>query len=321
MSRVSSRVKRPILQHEIRILQLLKGQVAIPVVYAYGQLEHFEYMAMEILGPSVAEQKKKIDPGTGLMLKTVISIGSSAGLEHIHSHGILHRDIKPENILCGLDDSTIKIIDFGISKPISHGPPSKPSSDWASLNSHNGAGLAPRDDLESLVYIALFLLRGHLPWKPRPRLESQLRSQEIIRLMKSNCSGKYLSSGFPVEFSDLLDYSRSLIFDQLPDYETFRLSFATFAEGLSDGLLDWTHYNPQPNTCHVEEPRFEIPGEDDVYVIDNAHHAFLKKDSYCEWDLDMWERQMERDKDLTLPIEQEVYLDSCAPLIAQVRRE
>ncbi|SJL02837.1 uncharacterized protein ARMOST_06175 [Armillaria ostoyae] len=229
MSRVSTRVKRPIPQHETRILQLLKGQVAIPVVYAYGQLEHFEYMAMEILGPSVIEQRKKIDPGTGLMLKTFIRIVDQAlaGLEHIHSHGTLHRHIKPENILCGLDDSTIKIIDFGISKPISHGPPSKydPLKDrktivgspyWASLNSHNGADLAPRDDLESLAYIALFLLRGHLPWKPRPRLESQLRSQEIIRLMKSSCSGKYLSSGFPVEFSDLLDYSRSLIFDQLP---------------------------------------------------------------------------------------------------------
>ncbi|KAK0436246.1 putative casein kinase-1 hhp1 [Armillaria borealis] len=289
MSRVSSRVKRPILQHETRILQLLKGQV-IPVLYAYGQLEHFEYMAMEILGPSVAEQKKKIDPGTGLMLKTVISIGSSAGLEHIHSHGILHRNVKPENILCGLDDSTIKIIDFGISKPISHGPPSKydPLNDrktivgspyWASLNSHNGVCLGPRDDLESLAYIALFFLRGHLPWKPRSGLESQLRSQEIIWLMKSSCSGKYLSSGFPVEFSDLLDYSRSLIFDQLPDYETFRLSFTSFAEGL-------------------KEPRFEIPGEDDVYVTDDADYAFLEEDSYCEWDLDIWERQMERDKDL-----------------------
>ncbi len=29
---------------------------------------------MEILGPSVAEQQKKNDPGTGLMLKTVIRI-------------------------------------------------------------------------------------------------------------------------------------------------------------------------------------------------------------------------------------------------------
>ncbi len=74
MSRVSKRVKRPLLQHETRILQLLKGQVAIPLVYAYGQLEHFEYMAMEILGPSVAERQKKNGLETGVMLTTVIRI-------------------------------------------------------------------------------------------------------------------------------------------------------------------------------------------------------------------------------------------------------
>ncbi len=74
MSRVSKRVKRPILQHETRILQLLKCHASIPCVHAYGQLEHFEYMAMEILGPSVAEQQKKHGARTGLMLKTVIRI-------------------------------------------------------------------------------------------------------------------------------------------------------------------------------------------------------------------------------------------------------
>ncbi len=74
ISCVSTRVKRPIFQHKTRILQLLKGHDSIPVVDAYGQLEHFEYMAMEILGPSVAEQQQKNNPATGLMLKTVIRI-------------------------------------------------------------------------------------------------------------------------------------------------------------------------------------------------------------------------------------------------------
>ncbi|PBK97348.1 kinase-like protein [Armillaria gallica] len=185
-----------------RILQLLKGQAAIPLMYAYGQLE---YTAMEILGPSVAEQQKKNGPG--VMLTTVVRIVDQvlAGLERIHSLGIVHHDIKPENLLCALGASTNKIIDL----------PSKyePSKDrrvivgclyWASPNSRNGVDLAPRDDLESLAYIALFLLRGNLPRKPRPREELRLCSQETVRLTKPNCPGKDLSEGFPVEFGDLL---------------------------------------------------------------------------------------------------------------------
>ena len=52
-SRVSQRVKRTILRYESRILQLPQGRPAIPAIYRYGQLPHFEYLAMELLGPSL----------------------------------------------------------------------------------------------------------------------------------------------------------------------------------------------------------------------------------------------------------------------------
>ncbi|KAK0185317.1 hypothetical protein F5146DRAFT_1166987 [Armillaria mellea] len=78
---------------------------------------------------------------------------------------------------------------------------------------------------------ALFLLYGHLPWKPSPRLELGIRSQEIVQPMKFCCAGNDLSSDFPVEFDNLLDDSRSLDFDRLPDYETFRRIFAALIIG------------------------------------------------------------------------------------------
>jgi len=74
-SRVSRTVKRPTLRHETRVLQLLKGQAAIPLIYGYVQLEHFEYMAMELLGPSIAEQQKG---AAGVMVKTVIRVVDQA---------------------------------------------------------------------------------------------------------------------------------------------------------------------------------------------------------------------------------------------------
>jgi predicted Ser/Thr protein kinase len=74
-SRVSRTVKRPTLRHEARTLQFLKGHPAIPAVYGYGHLEHFEYMAMEPLGPSVAEQQKD---GAAVMVKTAIRVVDQA---------------------------------------------------------------------------------------------------------------------------------------------------------------------------------------------------------------------------------------------------
>ena len=37
-----------------------------------------------------------------------------AGIEYIHKSGVCHRDLKPENLLLDYD-STLKIVDFGLS--------------------------------------------------------------------------------------------------------------------------------------------------------------------------------------------------------------
>ena len=74
-SRVSRTVKRPTLRHEARTLQLLKSHPAIPDVYGYGHLEHFEYLAMELLGPSIAEQQTD---GASVTVKTVIRVVDQA---------------------------------------------------------------------------------------------------------------------------------------------------------------------------------------------------------------------------------------------------
>lgn len=180
--------------------------------------------------------------------------------------------------------------------------------------------LSPRDDLESLALTSLFLLRGHLPWKPRPRLESQLHSQEIVHLMKLRCSGPILSNGFPDEFGEMLAYSRSLKFDQLPDYGALRRSFASLAEKLSyspdSGPLDWTPCYPKTANLILDEHEVSIPDEEEE---DDDSDDDLGEDSYYGMDIDIWERQGERDKDVTLSAEQEAELDSITPQIAEVQ--
>lgn len=39
---------------------------------------------------------------------------------------------------------------------------------FASLNAHAGKQLSRRDDMESLCYMLLYLIMGHLPWENCP---------------------------------------------------------------------------------------------------------------------------------------------------------
>jgi hypothetical protein len=169
--------------------------------------------------------------------------------------------------------------------------------------------------------MALFLLRGNLPWKPRPRLESQLRSQEVVQLMKLGCPGPILSTGFPNEFGEVLTYSRSLKFDQLPDHGAVRRSFASLAEWLGyfpdSGPLNWTPCYPKTTKLILEVviPDEKEEEEDD----DDDGGGDLGDDSYYGMDIDIWERQGERDKDVTLSAKHGADLDSITPLIVEVQ--
>ena len=267
----------------------------------------------------------------------------------------MHRDVKPDNLLCSRDDlSRIKLIDFGISLQFGRGQPSKydPLKDrkhivgtlyWASLNSHNGEStrrsqylspciqftnihtvdISPRDDTESLAYVALFLLRGTLPWIPRPYTESILRSQEIVRLMKTDYNPS--QDGVPEAFAESLIHSRSLPFHQLPDYGALKQSFNTLAEQKGcnlEGPLDWTPCNNiQPAvTTAIKEPDCLI-SSDDEEDDDEGSEDEIPKNSYFAIDIEMWDPQGDRDKDLTLPSDQEVELDGCIPLIVEVTED
>ena len=51
-------LKRMLLKYEANILKLLEGHPAIPKLYGYGHFEHFEYLAIELLGKSLLDQDK-----------------------------------------------------------------------------------------------------------------------------------------------------------------------------------------------------------------------------------------------------------------------
>ena len=114
-------------------------------------------------------------------------------LEYIHSREFIHRDLKPDNFVMGLGKTETKLymIDYGLAKrfktkegkhiPYRDDKSLTGTARYASINSHMGLELSRRDDLESLGYLMLYLLRGRLPWQ---NLAGENRKQKYQRIME-----------------------------------------------------------------------------------------------------------------------------------------
>jgi serine/threonine protein kinase len=159
-------------------------------------------------------------------------------LEWIHSRRYIHGDIKPSNFLVGADldnEDKVYIIDFGLSKlyressgkhmPWSdkngfHGTPR-----YASINAHEGAAPSRRDDLESLAYVLVYLIKGKLPWQASHKDETKKEKRRRITAMKAHTPYSELCSGMPRAFQDYLAFVRELSYKEEPDYEHLRNMF------------------------------------------------------------------------------------------------
>ena len=98
-------------------------------------------------------------------------------LESLHNAGYIHQDIKPENVTLGLgkDTATIHLIDFGMAKSYKKYKSQDHIEEkmsglmfgtllYASVNAHKGMLLSRRDDIQSLVFMLIYMCNGELPW-------------------------------------------------------------------------------------------------------------------------------------------------------------
>ncbi|EJD50844.1 kinase-like protein, partial [Auricularia subglabra TFB-10046 SS5] len=246
-SRCSARIKLPALQREARILRCLAGHRGVPEIYAYGRKPHFEYLTMQLLGQSLDDLVSNMG---SLPITRVCDIADQLldAMSHLHSHNIVHRDIKPSNVLVAATDSShVFLVDYGHASPYSHvhGVEGRVASQgenaligtlrFASLNAHNGGPLSFRDDLESLSYTLVYLIRAGLPWSHYAKGPgTPMANVAQVFRQKAVCDGTRLSRGIPKIFGDLLDYSRPLPFDQRPAYNSWRDAFARCPANAND---------------------------------------------------------------------------------------
>ena len=222
-------IKYPQLLFESKLLQSFKG-IGIPKVFWAGISGEYNVMVMELLGSNLEELFQSC--GKRFSLKTVLMISKQIidRIHHFHNYNFIHRDIKPQNFVIGKNENEhlIYLVDFGLAKrfreeytnlhiPLRQGIKLTGTIRFASCNAMNKKELSRRDDMESIGYLFLYLLKGSLPWQGL-KIKQKNEKFEKIKEMKIELDIDQLCQGIPEEFGTYLKMVRKLEFEEEPEY-------------------------------------------------------------------------------------------------------
>ena len=254
-TKLELRYKKPqkTLENEAYILYNLNYE-GIPKVITFGYNGKYNILVEELLGKSLFDIKLTHK----FTIKDICLIGIQTLkiIEYIHSQYFIHCDIKPQNILVGYNDSSkINLCDFGIaqkyrsSKTGKHIEMTKYKKAYITLfySSINATLMyqpSRRDDLESLAYVLISLYKG-LPWDKVKSKNIEEVSKKIID-MKLNIDTKIVCEGMPSEIGEFLKYTRSLDFEEKPNYSYLLNLFYQILNNISeinDYVFSWSTEN------------------------------------------------------------------------------
>lgn len=224
-----------LLEAEAFFLYSLRG-FGIPEVISYGRTKTHNILVMPLLGQSLLDLI--IMMGRKLHMNDIclIALQILERIEWVHSKNIVYRDIKPENFLFGKKDpEVLYLIDFGLCKKYKSSKTGKHilpknlgkftgTSRYASVYSMAGNEQSRRDDIESIGYMIIFLMKKKLPWQGI-KGNSYKECYHKLYLMKKNIELEELCKGIPNEMIDYMNNAKSLKFEEEPNYNYFKNLF------------------------------------------------------------------------------------------------
>ena len=208
------------LKYEANVYNYLKNVDGFVKLRWFGTDERYNFLVIDLLGNSL--KNELVRNITKNNLEIIISIGKKiiTKLMILHENKIIHRDLKPDNILLNTDNllDNIFLVDFSFCKKYinsngEHILKNKinkiiGSINYISLNVHDLTEPSRRDDLESVIYILIYLYCGKLDWENSMSITG-------IHEMKKNI---IYNQNIPVYFRNMLTYVRSLEFNERPNY-------------------------------------------------------------------------------------------------------
>jgi serine/threonine protein kinase len=232
------------LESEAYHLFSLQKGYGFPKLITYGKIKKYNILIETLLGKSLYNIYFKTENICNLTDACLIGLQILDRLEYIHSKNLVYRDVKPENFLIGIDDpNIIYIIDFGLCKKYRSSKTGKHilpkltkrfngTISYVSSNVFKGKEASRRDDLISLGYMILYLIRKNIPNFPLFKDLNRQQYYEILFFKESYDEGK-LFKGLPQEINEYIKYTKNLKFEQDPDYSFLRSLFTKILSRIS----------------------------------------------------------------------------------------
>ncbi|KAK8610255.1 hypothetical protein V6N13_081418 [Hibiscus sabdariffa] len=219
--------------YEWQVYNALGGSHGVPRVHYKGRQGDYYVMVMDMLGPSLWDVWNNNSHTMSIEMVACIAIEAISILEKMHSRGYVHGDVKPENFLLGTpgtpDEKKLFLVDLGLAtkwRDSSSGQhveyDQRPdvfrgTVRYASVHAHLGRTGSRRDDLESLAYTLIFLLRGRLPWQGYQGENKGF----LVCKKKMATSPETLCCFCPAPFRQFVEYVVNLKFDEEPNYAKY----------------------------------------------------------------------------------------------------
>jgi serine/threonine protein kinase len=198
------------LEHEYHVYRATSGIRGIPKMLWYGVEGRYNVMVLSRLGCTFEEMaqlgvldanavftyaKQMVFSPCARSTLLFTSHSKLSVLKSLHDHHYVHLDVKPDNFMIGTGDrsSRVFLIDFGLTRLFRNPATRKHITQfkglditgtvrYSSINSHLGLTQSQRDDLESLAYAIVYLVKGRLPWQGIAVHPGQVHHDEVLKL-------------------------------------------------------------------------------------------------------------------------------------------